>query len=325
MTGLLANVLLLLGGFGALYFGAEWLVRGAARMASTMGISPMVVGLTLVSLGTSAPELVVCAFATFEGQGSLLIGNVLGSNLANIGLILGATALVQPLDVAERVIAREVPIMIVLTIVVYPLVLDLQLTQGEGGILLFLLGVYIAFTFTTAEDEVKEILSEVGGITHEIPQEEQGRVSLRDVGLVLVGALALGIGGRAIVNGASYLAAAFGASELVIGLTVVALGTSLPELVTSIVAALRKHADIAVGNIVGSNIFNLTLVLGGSAALKEFSIVESALIHELPAVLALSVLVWPIVTTARKVRRWEGLVLVLAYFGLATWITVAAI
>ena len=206
-------------------------------MASTMGISPMVVGLTLVSLGTSAPELVVCVFATFDGQGSLLIGNVLGSNLANIGLILGATAMIRPLDVAERVIAREVPIMIVLTIVVYPLVLDLELTRGEGGILLFLLAVYIAFTFTTAEDEVKVILEEVGGLTDEIPQEEQGRVSLRDVGLVLVGAMALGIGGRAIVNGASYLAAAFGASELVIGLTVVALGTSLPELVTSVVAA----------------------------------------------------------------------------------------
>lgn len=324
MTALLANILLLLGGFGALYFGAEWLVRGAARIASTMGIPPVVVGLTLVSVGTSAPELVVCIFAVFEGQGSLLIGNVLGSNLANIGLILGATALVQPLAVAERVIAREVPIMIVLTIVVYPLVLDLHLSRGEGVILLFLLAVYVAFTFTTAEEEVKEILEEVGGLTEEIPTEERGRVSLRDVGLVLAGVFALGIGGRAIINGATFLAGALGASELVIGLTVVALGTSLPELVTSVVAALRHHADIAVGNIVGSNIFNLTLVLGGSASLRDFEIAESALVHELPAVLFLSILVWPIVMSARKVRRWEGMILVLAYFGLATWITLAA-
>lgn len=324
MTDLLANILLLLGGFGALYFGAEWLVRGAARMAANMGIPPVVVGLTLVSVGTSAPELVVCIFAVLGGQGSLLIGNVLGSNLANIGLILGATALVRPLHVAERVVAREVPIMIVLTIVVYPLVLDLELTRGEGGILLFLLAVYIAFTFTTGEDEVKEILEEVGGLAEEVPAEEKGRISLRDVGLVLAGVVALGLGGRAIVNGATYLAVAFGASELVIGLTVVALGTSLPELVTSIVAALRNHADIAVGNIVGSNIFNLTLVLGGAASLRSFAIDESALLHEMPAVLFLSVLVWPIVMSARKVRRWEGMVLVVTYFGLAAWVTLAA-
>ena len=324
LTAVFANILLLLGGFGALYFGAEWLVRGAARMASNMGISPVVVGLTLVSLGTSAPELVVCVIATVEGQGNLLIGNIMGSNLANIGLILGATAIVSPLAVAERVIAREIPIMIVLTIVVYPLVLDLNLSRGEGGILLFLLAVYIAFTFTTAEEEVKEILEEVGGLTEDVPSEQKGRVSLRDVGLVLVGALALAIGGRAIVNGATFLALAWGASELVIGLTIVALGTSLPELVTSIVAAMRSHADIAVGNIVGSNIFNLTLVLGGSASIRSFDIAESALVHELPAVLLLSVLVWPIATTAQRVRRWEGFVLMFVYLGMATWITLSA-
>ncbi|MGI9626953.1 MAG: calcium/sodium antiporter [Longimicrobiales bacterium] len=324
MTGLPPNILLLLGGFGALYFGAEWRVRGAARIASTMGISPVVVGLTLVSLGTSAPELVVCIIATTGGQGSLLIGNVLGSNLANIGLILGATALVTPLDVADRVITREVPIMILMTIIVYPLVLDLNVTRGEGGILLFLLAVYIAFTFSTEEDQVQDILDEVGGLTHEVPEEAQGKVNLKDVGLVVVGAVTLAVGGRAIVTGATFLAEAFGASELVIGLTVVALGTSLPELVTSLVAAMRKHADIAVGNIVGSNIFNLTAVLGGAATVREFTIQESALSQELPAVLALSVLVWPILTTARKVRRWEGAVLLISYFALALLITFSA-
>ena len=321
MTGMLANILLLLGGFGALYFGAEWLVRGAARIASTMGISPVVVGLTLVSLGTSAPELVVCVFATLDNQGGLLIGNILGSNLANIGLILGATALVSPLAVAERVITREVPIMIVLTVIVVPLLVDGALTRFEGGGLLFLLVVYVAFTFTTAEEEVKEILEEVGGFSDDVPQEERGKVNLRDVGSVLAGAVALAIGGRAIVNGAVFLATALGASEVVIGLTVVALGTSLPELVTSLVAAVRKHADIAVGNIVGSNIFNLTAVMGGAAAVRSFEVAESAVTIQMPAVLALSVLVWPIVTTARTVRRWEGLILLIAYFGLATMIS----
>ena len=151
------NLLLLFGGFGALYFGAEWLVRGAARIASAMGTSPVVIGLTVVSLGTSAPELVVGITASLTGESGLLVGNVLGSNLANLGLILGATALIRPLGVAERVINRDVPIMIVVTIFVFPLVLDGDISRGDGLILLTLLVIYVAFTFLTADEQIADL------------------------------------------------------------------------------------------------------------------------------------------------------------------------
>ncbi len=317
------NVLLLVGGFGGLYFGAEWLVRGAARIASEMGTSPVVVGLTLVSLGTSAPELVVGIVATLDNQGGLLLGNVFGSNLANIGLILGATALIKPLAVADRVISRDVPIMIVITILVFPLVLDLGMDWGDGVILLALLVVYVGFTFWTGEDEVDDIREEVGSLAEE-GGPEVGSGMLRNLGLVVVGAAGLGFGGKAIVDSATYLADVMGASTALIGLTVVAIGTSLPELVTSLVAAARKQADIAVGNIVGSNIFNLAAVLGACALVRGYPVDRSILTLQMPAVLILSILVWPVVASGRRVRRSEGLLLLVAYFAFMGWITLAS-
>ena len=318
---MLTNVLLLVGGFGALYFGAEWLVRGAARIASEMGISPVVVGLTLVSLGTSAPELVVGIIATLQEEGGLLMGNVLGSNLANIGLILGATALISPLAVADRVISRDVPIMIVVAVFIFPLVLDLEVDLGDGVMLVVLLIVYVAFTFRTAAEDIDEIREEVGSLAEEAKDVEAGPGLLGNVGLVVGGAVGLAVGGRAIVSGATYVAGELGASTALIGLTVVAIGTSLPELVTSIVAATRKQADIAVGNIVGSNIFNLTAVMGISALVKGYPVDQEILTLQLPAVLILSLLVWPVAASAQKVRRSEGLLLLVAYFGIMSWIT----
>lgn len=310
-------VLLLVGGFGALYFGAEWLVRGAARVATYFGVSPIVVGLTLVSLGTSAPELVVCVLASVRGDAGLVAGNILGSNLANIGLILGATALISPLAVANRVISREVPIMIVVTLFVFPLLLD-GVGRGEGLVLLLLLIVYVAFTFMAADDEIKEILDEVEDLAAE---PEEGPRLVRNLGLVVAGGAGLGFGGWAIVEGAEYLTLVFGMSESLVGFTIVALGTSLPELITSIVAAVRRQADIAVGNVVGSNIFNLTAVMGGAAVVRGFEVDEKVLTLEFPAVLLLSVVLWPVVTTAREVRRGEGVFLLLAYLGFVTWLS----
>ncbi|MDE2754493.1 MAG: calcium/sodium antiporter [Gemmatimonadota bacterium] len=318
----LANVLLLLGGFGALYFGAEWLVRGAARIAAAMGTSPVVVGLTLVSLGTSAPELVVGVIATLNDEGGLLVGNVLGSNLANIGLILGGTALIKPLSVADRVISRDVPIMIVITILAFPFVLDLEVDWGDGLILLALLVAYVSFTFWTEDDEIRDIREGVG--TYAGDEEDGEQDFLRNLGLVVIGAAGLGVGGKAIVDSATYLSGVLGASPEVIGLTIVAVGTSLPELVTSIVAAARKQADIAVGNIVGSNIFNIAAVMGASALVRGYPVDQSILTLQLPAVLILSVLVWPVVASARRVRRSEGLLLLLVYFGLMGWITLGS-
>lgn len=304
------NIVLLLGGFGALYFGAEWLVRGSARLATNMGVSPVVVGLTVVSLGTSAPELVVSIVATLENRGSLLASNVLGSNLANIGLILGTTAVISPLAVANRVISREVPIMIVVTLAVLPLMLDLRLTRGEGVVLLGLLAVYVAFTFMSADDEIQEIVDEVGELADDA---KDGPGNLRNLLLIAAGAGGLAAGGKAIVEAATYIGLEFGLSEMVVGATIVAIGTSLPELVTSVVAAVRKEADIAVGNVVGSNIFNLAAVLGAAALVRGYDIDQGILEQEWLMVLLLSVVMWPVVTTAKEVRRGEGVLLLAAY------------
>lgn len=322
MSMLAWYLVLLLGGFGAIYFGAEWLVRGSARIASGIGISPVVVGLTLVALGTSAPELVVGIFAVLQGDGGLLMGNVLGSNLANIGLILGATALITPLGVADRVIARDVPIMLVITVLVFPLVLDGVVDRGDGVILLAILALYIGFTFIPLGEDASSIREEVDSLTDEPGRPFSVRDSLGNLGLAAGGAVGLGFGGWATVAGARYLAGALGASTEVIGLTVVAVGTSLPELVTSLVAAARRQPDIAVGNIVGSNIFNLTLVIGASGLVGTFPVGESILTLQLPSVLVLSLLVWPVAASARMVRRWEGLLLLAVYVAFAVWISV---
>lgn len=320
MSNLFWNILLLIGGFGGLWFGAEWLVRGAARIATRMGVSPVVIGLTLVSLGTSAPELVVGIVAALDDRTGLLIGNVMGSNLANIGLILGATAVIRPLAVADRVISRDVPIMVLVTIFIFPLMLDNAVVLGDGLILLVVLVLYVAFTFRTVDEDMSQLEEGAGGDSEEAA--DAARVLLVNLGLVTAGAIGLGLGGKAIVEGASYLAFELGASEELIGLTVVAVGTSLPELVTAVVAAARQQADIAVGNIVGSNIFNLTAVLGASALVSELPVDPSILTRQLPAVLVISLLAWPITASARRVRRSEGVLLLAAYFGFMIWITV---
>lgn len=319
---LVLHVLMLIGGCGALWFGAEWLVRGAARIATDMGVSPVVIGLTLVSLGTSAPELVVGIVAALEDNTGLLIGNVMGSNLANIGLILGATAVIRPLAVADRVISRDVPIMVLVTIFIFPLVLDNAVVLGDGLILLGVLVLYVAFTFRTVDEDMSQLEEDADGDSE--AEADAARGLLLNLGLVAAGAIGLAFGGKAIVEGASNLASALGASEELIGLTVVAVGTSLPELVTSVVAAARQQTDIAVGNIVGSNIFNLTAVLGVSALVTEIPVDPSILARQLPAVLVISLLVWPVVASARRVRRSEGVLLLAAYFGFMVWITVGA-
>ena len=315
-----ANLALIIGGCGALYFGAEWLVRGAATIAASLGVSPLVVGLTLVSLGTSAPELVVGTFAALKGETGLLFGNVMGSNLANIGLILGTVAVIRPLAVADRMVTRDVPIMVLISLGTVPLLVDRRVDRTEGVILMALLVVYVAFTFYTADDE--ENLSDIADPEAADPENDSARMRalMANLGRVALGALGLGFGGKAIVEGASYLASALGVSAEVVGLTVVAVGTSLPELVTSVVAAARQQADIAVGNIVGSNVFNLTAVLGVATLVREFPVDPIVLSLQLPAVLAMSLLLWPIAWSRRRVSRAEGVLLLVVYCGCTAWI-----
>ena len=314
MAGLTLDVVLLVVGIGVLYFGAEWLVRGAARLAGSIGVSPMVVGLTVVSFGTSAPELVVGTVAAWGGNPDLAIGNVMGSNLANIGLILGLTSIVSPLEVQSRVVWREMPIMLIVTLALYPLAWDLELSAGDGLILLLALLAYLVFVFQSVGSEAPGVLGEYEDFI-KAAGDEKSRLRVADVALVLAGSAALVLGGYCIVEGAVQVAAALGISQAVIGLTVVAVGTSLPELATSLVAAARRESDIAVGNVIGSNIFNIAAILGVSSVVESIPVRLTMLTRELPALLVGSRLLCPVLRSGWRIRRWEGVILVAAYVG----------
>jgi len=302
-----------------LYFGAEWLVRASARLAVSLGVSPIVLGLTVVSMGTSAPELVVSLVSAMGGNSDLAIGNVMGSNLANIGLVLGVSAIVKPLNVSGRVVTREVPVMLVITALLLPLIWDLKITRLEGVAMLLVLVAYLWFVFWTTKDEDEEVLGEFAHFAEEAVGLTPWAAA-RDLGLIFMGISGLVLGALAIRESAVVLAEAMGISELVIGLILVSVGTSLPELATSLVATMRNEADIAVGNIIGSNVFNIAAVLGITATVTPLSVSPEVLSIEFPAVMLMSVLLLPIVRANLTIQRAEGIVLLGTYLALGAWI-----
>ena len=313
-------VLLLGVGVVVLYFGADWMVRGAAALGRSLGLSSMVIGLTVVSLGTSAPELFVSVLATLRGNADIAVGNILGSNLANIGLILGAAAVIRPLFVAQRVVRREMPIMILVTLLLGPMLMDDQVSRFEGGCLVLLLAAYLTFAFHRGKKIPIALVSEYPRIAKATRVPEESKL-WKNLGLLVAGTLGLILGGRAIVESAIFFSLSFGISEMTVGLTVVAVGTSLPELATSIMAAIRKEIDIAVGNVIGSNIFNIAGVLGITSVIKPVAVDPGVLWLQFPAVLALSfiallVSLYPMLEGNFNIRRWEGAVLLISYIAL---------
>ncbi len=322
MSDLLPQFLLLVGGVGALYFGAEYLVRGAARLARRFGVPPIVIGLTVVSLGTSAPELTVSLIAALGGRPDVAVGNVLGSNLANIGLVLGLTAILRPLAVHAQVVRREIPVMFMFTVVAFPLLLDLRVSRGDGVILFGMLLGYLVFLFRASGDETPAVVGEFEHfVGHRSASEEKStRAVLTALSMVVAGGIGLVIGGTSIVEGATTIAEAFGVPDLLIGMSAIAIGTSLPELATSIVAALKDEADIAVGNVVGSNIFNLGAVLGLTSMVEPIRVAPSILTVHYPAVLALSLLLLPFARTRMTIGRIEGSLLFILYILGGIWV-----
>jgi cation:H+ antiporter len=319
----LISSLLLIGGILLLWFGAEILIRGASVLGTRIGISPIVVGLTVVSVGTSLPELAVCIIAVLQGSADLAVGNVMGSNLANIGLVLGIAAVVRPMEVRRLVVRREVPWMILVTLLVFPVIWDLELGRLEGTFLSLVLVLYLIRLLPAARKEEAELLAEE---FKDIPVVEPParRRSVRRILvpmlMVAMGSVILVVAARSIVMGATQVAQALGISELLIGLSVLAIGTSLPELATTAVAAFRRQADLAVGNIVGSNIFNLTLVLGGTALVRPLDVPARVLSVEYPAVLVLSLIVLPLASGRRTLGRKEGLLFLILYALAWVWI-----
>lgn len=300
------TALLLILGLVALLVGAETLVRGASRLAVATGLSPLVVGLTVVAFGTSAPELAVGLDAVYRGSPGIAIGNVVGSNIANVLLILGVSALVTPLVVSRQLVWLDVPVMITCSLVVLGLSLDGRITRLEGAVLAAAAVAYVSWLIRIGRRDASDASD-----TDDAGRDQRGKWSwLVDVALVLGGLALLVLGARWLVQSAVTIAQSLGMSELVIGLTVIAVGTSLPEIATSIMAAVRGQRDLAVGNIVGSNVLNLLVVLGLTAAFSPAGIpVNEAAIHfDMPVMVAAAIACLPIFFTGHCIQRWEGAV-----------------
>jgi len=310
-------------GLAALVAGAEALVRGASRLAVAWGISPLVVGLTVVAFGTSAPEMAVSVDAALSGTTGLAIGNVVGSNIANVLLILGVSALVAPLLVAEQIIRQEIPVMIGASLLVVVMALDGNIGRIEAVLLFALVIAYTVFLVVQSRRATQATTDEFAS---EIPTSQWDRHWGVQAALVLGGLALLVLGAEWLVSAAVAFAKVMGVSDLVIGLTVVAVGTSMPEIATSLIAALRGQRDIAVGNVVGSNIFNLLAVLGAAGIVSTggLGVPDAARNFDLWVMLAVAFACLPILLTGREIARWEGAVFLGYYAAYLLYLTLAA-
>ena len=304
---------LIIAGFALLLFGGESVVRGSVALAQRLGISPLIVGLTIVGFGTSLPEMVVSVNAALVGSPGLAVGNVVGSNIANILLILGVAAVIAPIAVSPGAVKRDLLGMSAVTLVYVGLGMSGQIVFWQGALMLIALMSYIGFTVwhdNKSNDEVAEL--------HREEAAEMGTIPLRTIhiaGIIIVGLFAVVVGAEWLVTGATTLATEFGVPEEVIGLTVVAIGTSLPELATSIVAAYRGHSDVCVGNVLGSNLFNLFGITGVTAMFTPLPFSDKIVSFDLWILLAATALIIPFMLSGRRISRLEGSILLALYVG----------
>lgn len=312
----LYHTLFLLAGGGILYVGAEGLVGGSSRLALRIGLTPLAVGLTVVAFGTSAPELVVSVSATLEGNTGIAAGNVIGSNIANVALILGLCALIRPIQVATQVVRIDTPIMIGVTVVASLLILQGEVGRIQGSLLFASLLAYTLFNYLWAKRSAIVMTAE--DLSEGLPEES---TNLKDWLWIICGLAGLVVGAQSFVMGAIGVARFFELSDAVIGLSIVALGTSLPELATSLVATWKKEADIVIGNVVGSNVFNLLGVLGAAALAAPIS-TEAITRVDLGIMFATSVALLPIIRSGLSISRLEGGVLLATYCGYVWWLLV---
>lgn len=310
------------GGLVLLYFGAEWLVRGASELAIRFGISPLVVGLTVVAFGTSAPELVVSVKANLDGNGGMAVGNVVGSNICNIALVLGLGAVIFPLAIQRQIIRREMPVLLVATVVFLLMMRDGILGRMESGLLFFGIVLYTITSLVQAKKEDPNLSDDISPeIIEAAKKGGAGRIFF-NVFLIVIGAILLVIGADRMVLGGENIARLYGVPEAIIGLTLFAFGTSLPELATSVVAAIRKQGDIIVGNAVGSCIFNLLGVLGLAGLVAPLAGEGVTTLH-LGVMLGVTIIVMPMMWHRMRLDRWEGVLLVIGYLGFTAWLVVA--
>jgi len=306
------NACLLILGIILLYAGSEWMVRGAVSLAFALSIRPIVVGLTVVAFATSAPELLVSIVAAYKGSSGVSLGNILGSNVANIGLVLGSSALVRPLVVDKGLLTREIPFLLAASAAFWVVCADGYIGKTDGILLLCGLGAFLAMGLVTAKNAGEDQADVI---------KEKKKIAWQ-IFLVLAGMGGLMAGASLVVNSAIFIARQVGLSETFIGLSIVALGTSLPELATSVVAGAKGEHDISVGNVVGSNVFNICMVIGAIGLFNPMAVDTGLMRFEFPAMTALTVLLWIFSRTGFVIGRLEGFFFVAGFFsfiGLSYW------
>lgn len=310
----------LIAGLCLLYLGAQILVKGGAALALRLGLNALVVGLTVIAYGTSSPEMVVSVSASLQDNGAIAIGNVVGSNICNIALILGVCALVSPLSASAQIIRREIPIMIGVSVVLAAMLWDEQLSRPEGGVLFAGIVVYTVLTVRDARAETKGKAEQEYG--EDFPAGSMGLG--KSVLLVVAGLGVLVVASQLFVGGAVVLAKSWGVTEAVIGLTVVAVGTSMPELATSLVAVVRGHGEVAIGNVVGSNIFNVLGILGIAALINPIDTSGLSRV-DLATMVVAALAMLPAARSGGVISRLEGAVLLFAYLGYTAWLVAQTI
>ncbi|MET0066768.1 MAG: calcium/sodium antiporter [Candidatus Thiodiazotropha sp.] len=315
---MLLSSIAILFGLVILVWSADRFISGAAALADNLGVSPMLIGLTVVGFGTSAPEILVSIMAASDGNPGLAIGNAIGSNIANIGLILGVTAIVMPLSVHSSVLRREYPLLLAVSIIAFVLMWDGNLSRLDGSILLTLLFLVLGWMVYTAKTGAADPIA--GEFEAEIPHDMPTRKALLTLS---VGLTLLLLSSRLLVWGATQVALALGVSDVVIGLTIVAIGTSLPELAASITSALKQEDDIAIGNVIGSNLYNLLAVLSIPGLLAPGVFSPEVIIRDLPVMLGMTVFLFLMgygFGKPGRINRVEGLLLLLCFIGYQSWL-----
>ena len=310
MPELLMIAIYIIGGLILLYFGANWLVQGAITLALHLGLSPLIVGLTVVALGTSVPEALVSVQAAIGHQGGIALGNVIGSNILNIALILGLSAFFNPLKVDSHLVKADVPLLAGATFMLVVLLEDFHISRMEGAFLLLCIVGYVAGNIMTVKRTSPEE-NKIEGV--EVP-EDHSKNLWRDISFLFIGLIALAFGSNFLVTGAVDLARIFGLSEALIGLTIVSIGTGTPEMATALMAAYRKRSDLAIGNAVGSNLFNIMFVLGIAALVAPLDGNGISSV-DLYVMLGVTILLLPTVWTGRILDRKEGFLFLAIYVG----------
>lgn len=312
------EVLLLLAGLTVLIIGGEVLVRGAVGLSAAMKISPLVIGMTVVSFGTSAPELLVSLQSALDGNPGIAIGNVVGSNIANLALVLGLTILIFPILAEKQTKRVDFPMMMIASLLFAVFALNNMIERWEGLLFVVIIVGFTIYLIRSSRKNEKSKLEEAIG--EEVNADEAKEPLWKSLIFLLVGLVALYFGSDWFVNGASDIASKFGLSDSVIGVTVVAFGTSAPELVASIMAAVKKQSDISVGNLIGSNIFNIFAVLGITASVKPVGVEESVVTFDMIWMLGIALLMVPMLFLGDKLGRWKGVVLIASYVIYIVWI-----